>query len=128
VPYDPELISSGHFDVSSALRATEELLALPTPPTAIFAINDMSAVGAMAAAHRRGLRVPDDVAVVGYNDSEVSSLLPIPLTTVRYPLTAMGERAVDLLMARLAGHRVDSVVMTPELVVRASTSARAVTA
>lgn len=121
VPFEPALVRPGQFDATSAMRATEELLALPERPTAIFAINDMSALGAMAVAQRHGLRVPDDIAIVGYNDSEVSRLLPIPMTTVRYPLAEMGERAVDLLVALLAGEDVQSVVMTPELVVRAST-------
>jgi LacI family transcriptional regulator len=74
----------------------------------------------MSAARQRGLSVPDDLAVVGYNDSEVSSLLPIPLTSVRVPLLDMGRAAVDLLMARMSGASVESVVMAPELVPRQS--------
>lgn len=122
IPYDPTLVGRGRFDATSALTVAKELLGHEDPPTAIFAINDMSAIAAMATAHANGLRVPDDVAVVGYNDSEVSRLLPIPLTTMRYPLTRMGELAVDLLVARLAGDPVEPVVLSPELIVRSSSA------
>jgi len=120
IPVPAELVQLGNFDAQSAARAAEALLVLADPPTAVFAVNDISALAAMSAARQRGLSVPQDLAVVGYNDSEVSALLPIPLTSVRVPLLEMGSVAVDLLMARMNGAAVKSVMMTPELVPRQS--------
>lgn len=120
LPVPAGLVQLGNFDAPSAARATDTLLDLADPPTALFAVNDISALAAMSAARQRGLSVPQDLAVVGYNDSEVSSLLPIPLTSVRVPLLEMGRAAVDLLMARMSGATVESVMMTPELVPRQS--------
>lgn len=118
---DDELVVPGEFDAATATSAAETLLGLPKPPTAIFAINDISALATMAVARRRGLRIPDDLAITGYNDSEMSSLLPIPLTTVRVPLPEMGRLAVELLMKRLSGEEVASVLMKPEVIAREST-------
>ncbi|WP_309105512.1 LacI family DNA-binding transcriptional regulator [Arthrobacter sp.] len=120
LPIGPELMQEGRFDARSAGDAAEALLSLPERPTAIFAVNDISALAAMATARQRGLAVPEDVAVVGYNDSEVSSLLPIPLTSVRVPLLDMGSAAVDLLLALMNGKPVESIVKVPELIPRES--------
>ena len=120
-----ELVAAGEFDADSGTAAAEKLLSLADRPTAIFAINDISALAAMAVARRRGLRVPEDVAIVGYNDSEMSALLPIPMTSVRVPLMDMGRLAVELLMKRLAGEEVASVLMAPEVVARESSGALA---
>lgn len=125
ISFDPALVRQGKFDATSALAAAEQLMSLPTPPTAIFAVNDISALAAMAVARRHGLRIPDDLAVIGYNDSEVSSLLPIPLSSVRVPLLDMGRLSVELLMRRINGEKVESVLMTPELVPRESSGAGA---
>lgn len=124
VRYSPRLVRYGTFDARSALTAAEDLLSLSPPPTAIFAINDIGAIAAMSAAMRQGLRVPEDVAIVGYNDSEVSSLLPIPLTTVRVPLDYMGRQAVDMVIRQIEGGHAESVVVRPQLVERQSTEHR----
>lgn len=120
-----DLVAPGEFDADSGIAAAETLLGLPVRPTAIFAINDISALAAMAVARRHGLRVPEDVAIVGYNDSEMSPLLPIPLTSVRVPLLEMGKLAVELLMKRLAGEEVGSVLLEPQVVARESSGAAA---
>lgn len=120
IPFDPSLVAKGDFDVDSAQVAAEALLSLPDRPTAVFAVNDVSALATMAVARKHGLRIPDDVAIIGYNDSDVSSLLPIPLSSVRVPLLDMGRLAVDLLMRRINGEEIGSVLMTPELVLRES--------
>jgi LacI family transcriptional regulator len=78
------------------------LLALPEPPTAIFASNDDMAMGAVVAAHRRGLVVPGDLSVAGFDDSPMASLVWPQLTTVRQPVVEMASTAVDLLVARPA--------------------------
>ena len=77
----------------------------------------------MAVARDLSLRIPDDVAIVGYNDSDICSLLPIPLTSVHLPLLEMGSLAVDLLMQLLSGETAESIRMPPELVVRQSSRA-----
>ncbi|HEY8450794.1 MAG: LacI family DNA-binding transcriptional regulator [Micromonosporaceae bacterium] len=120
IRYNPNLVRYGRFDAASALKGAEELLSRPQRPTAIFAINDSSALGVMAAARRLGLKVPDDLAVVGYNDSEMAALLPIPLTSVQVPLEQMGQLAVDMLLDRINGVAVERVLLTPRLVVRES--------
>lgn len=86
--------------LDTARRATHELLDLPDRPTAIFAASDTQAMGALQAARERGLAVPKDIAVVGFDDIDVSNY--IGLTTVRQPLEESGRVAVDLLLSRLA--------------------------
>ena len=105
--------------------AATRLLRLDPRPTALFVANVRAAIGAMAAARRLGLRVPQDVSVVGFHDAPFASYLDPPLTTVRMPLVEMGRQAVDNLLALLGGEPVDDVMVAtpPELVVRASTAA-----
>ena len=122
VRFSADLVRYGTYDAMSALKPAEELLSGSPRPTAVFAINDVSALAVMATARRYQLRIPEDLAVVGYNDSEMASLLPIPLSSVQVPLQQMGESAVDLLVARIEGRPVESVVLTPRLMVRASSA------
>ena len=84
-------------------RAAAALLELPDPPTAIFAFNDNIAIGAMQAARARGLRVPDDLSVVGFDDVEHATIVTPALTTVRQPLAEMGRTAVSLLAGCSSG-------------------------
>ncbi len=97
----------------------------PNPPTALLAINDMYAFGAYAGARDLGLRVPDDVSIVGIDDSVLAEVVDPPLTTVRQPLCAMTQAAVDILIGRIEG-RDDAppqhLIMQPELIVRRSTA------
>lgn len=125
IRYSPDLVRYGQFDAMSAMKGADELLSQRPRPTAIFAINDVSALGTMAAGRRHRLRIPDDLAVVGYNDSDMAALLPIPLSSVQVPLQQMGQLAVDLLIDRINGGTVETVVLTPRVVVRDS-SARVV--
>jgi len=121
-PVPDELIVHSPFDVPGGRRATEVLLARTPAPTAIFAVNDFNAIGALGAIRDSG-RVPgEEIAVVGFNDVPLAAELPIPLTTVRSPMHRMGYRAVELLMQRLDGKPVRSERLAPELVVRASTT------
>ncbi|TCM35203.1 LacI family DNA-binding transcriptional regulator [Novosphingobium sp. ST904] len=88
----------GSFDFDSGLRAGEQLLAGEAPPTAIFATNDAMALGVLTYAHRTGLSVPDDVSIVGFDDTSASATTWPPLTTVRQPLEEMGRAVVDALV------------------------------
>jgi DNA-binding LacI/PurR family transcriptional regulator len=91
--------------------------------TGIVCASDPLALGAVRAARRRGLEVPKDVSVVGYDDSSFMTCTDPPLTTIRQPIEAMGRAAVDLLVGEIAGARVthDELLFEPELVVRGST-------
>ncbi|MBI5255242.1 MAG: LacI family DNA-binding transcriptional regulator [Burkholderiales bacterium] len=97
---DPTLVVEGDFRFRSGLEGCDRLLALPVPPTAIFASNDDMAMGAVVAAQRRGLSVPADLSVAGFDDSQWASLVWPQLTTVRQPLAEMAVAAVDLLVSR----------------------------
>jgi DNA-binding LacI/PurR family transcriptional regulator len=88
--------------------------------TALFAANDQMALGALRALSDRGRRVPDDVAVVGFDDVADAADYRPPLTTIRQDFDALGAAAIDALVARLAGAAVAPVVLVPELIRRAS--------
>lgn len=102
VPCDPELMREGLFTRESGMQAARALLRLPVPPTAIFASNDDMAAGAIQEAALRGLRVPEDLSVAGFDDTPVASMIAPRLTTVSQPVRAMGRRATELLLATLA--------------------------
>lgn len=99
-----------------------QLLALPEPPHAVFTGNDAMAVGVYQALYRAGLKVGCDVAVVGYDDIEMSQYLSPPLTTIHQPKDELGELAVDTLLHRLMNLDLEpqTLVLTPELMVRDS--------
>ena len=95
--------AQGYFDYASGLTAAETLLSAPEPPSAIFALNDDMAAAAVSVAHRRGLNVPNDLTVVGFDDTSPAVTLWPALTTVRQPIRAMAACAVELLLRRLRG-------------------------
>ena len=103
VPIDPALIVQGDFSYRSGLKAAEQLLNLVRMPTAIFASNDDMAAAAVAAAHRRHLDVPEDLSVVGFDDTGMATTISPTLTTVRQPVEDMARAAVELLTE--AAHR-----------------------
>jgi LacI family transcriptional regulator len=121
---DPSLIVPGDFSQNRGFAATMELLALADPPTAIFAANDMSAFGAIAAIREAGMRVPDDISVVGFDDIPAAAQFYPALTTIRQPLHQIGRSAVNTLLALIAGIEAASpqVTLPTEMVVRASTA------
>ncbi|ALU73437.1 LacI family transcriptional regulator (plasmid) [Rhodococcus erythropolis R138] len=119
VPSD-RIVYSG-FDPAGGRSAIEELLALGSLPEAIFATNDFAALGAFGALRDRGIRVPDDVAMVGYNDTPLAEGGAVPLTTVRSPMHEMGRRSLGLLIDVLAGKNPEPVLLEPELIIRRST-------
>jgi len=112
------------FNLAGGYQAGSVLFDLERPPTAVFAFNDNLAIGAIRAARERGLRVPEDVSVVGFDDSDEASLLTPTLTTVHQPLAEMGRMAVVLLTRLLDGLPVDAlaVELATKLVVRESTA------
>ncbi|NKY34996.1 substrate-binding domain-containing protein [Nocardia speluncae] len=114
------LVRTG-FDAAAGRAGVEKLLARGPVPSAIFATNDFAAIGAIGGLRDRGLRVPDDVAIVGYNDTPLAENLPVPLTTVRSPMVEMGRTAFRLLEQAMAGRKPASVALEPALIVREST-------
>ena len=125
-PYDPDLVVEGDFQFAGGRAAMRTLLALPDPPDAVFAANDLMALGAMLEARLAGLRIPDDLAVVGYDDVPMAALVTPPLTTLAMPKEALGREAAALLDARLRdpdGVPARHQRFSAELVVRASTGA-----
>jgi LacI family transcriptional regulator len=124
VAYDPALVADGDFGYESGFRAGERLLGQPSPVTAIFATNDQMALGVYEAVRRRGLRVPEDVSVVGFDDLPESRWSSPPLTTVRQPLVEMGLLAARTVLRLVKGERIESprVELTTHLVVRDSTA------
>lgn len=119
---DEDLIETGSFRANSGYSATLKLLQQPDPPTAIFACNDMMAIGVLRAAAETGRRVPDDLAIVGFDDIELASYTIPPLTTIAQPIDTMGQQAVEMLVAAVGdkGHSRRSAVLKAHLVVRAS--------
>ncbi|MEU5096526.1 LacI family DNA-binding transcriptional regulator [Streptomyces sp. NPDC020996] len=114
-------IVHSRFDTGGGREAMQRLLAGRTRPTAVFAVNDFAAIGAMEASRNAGLTVGTDIGVIGFNDVPLAGSLPIGLSTVRSPMHDMGVRAAQLLMKRLAGEDVESELLSPTLVARAST-------
>jgi len=99
IPFDETLIVGGEYTYRSGTEAAFKLLALDPRPTAILAANDDMAAGAIAAANMRGLSVPNDLSVAGFDDTEIASSIWPELTTIRQPIAEMAERAVALLAA-----------------------------
>ena len=115
----PVYIRFGLFDFASGVEQAERLLALPEPPTAIFASNDDMAAGVLATAHRQGIAVPRDLSVVGFDDTPFASVVWPALTTVRQPVRLLAEAAADLLLKPPV--EPDDRQLPYELVVRQST-------
>lgn len=125
LPIDPALIRFGDFHTSGGEAHGRDLLALPEPPTAIFAGSDLQALGVIAAASAAGLSVPGDLSVVGYDDIALSRWMSPQLTTVHQPLRRMGEEATRLALRLADGATVETLRMdlATHLVVRGSTAA-----
>jgi LacI family transcriptional regulator, galactose operon repressor len=124
IPFDAALELEADFDFEPGAQAASVLLDLDQPPTAIFAFSDMIAVGAMRVARSREVGIPDELSVVGFDDSAYATVVHPALTTVRQPLAEMGATAVDLLMRLMSKETVDTLHLEPftRLVVRETTS------
>jgi LacI family transcriptional regulator len=122
---NPALVQPGDFYHEAGFRGATELLSSADPPTAIFAASDQMAFGVYEAVRRRGLRVPDDVSVVGFDDLPEARWASPPLTTVRQPLSEMGMLAARTVLRLARGEEIESprVELATDLVVRDSTAA-----
>ncbi len=121
---DETLIVKGDFQYDSGYEAGCQLLALEQPPTAIFACNDLMAIGVMSAALQMGLRVPDDLSVVGFDDVRLAAFANPPLTTIAQPKHEIGVIAVKLLLQRIRepGLAAQRQVLDTHLLLRNSTA------
>ncbi|MBL4813298.1 MAG: LacI family DNA-binding transcriptional regulator [Rhodobacteraceae bacterium] len=99
IEYDLQYVTGSSFGIEAGARAAKQLLGLDTRPTAIFAVNDNTAIGAVSALGEMGLSIPDDISVVGYNDIPIVSKLPVPLTSVHVPFDQIAVEAMDLLLS-----------------------------
>lgn len=122
VPFDETLVEPADFSIESGERAGHTLLARADRPTAVFAINDNTAIGVLAVAHALGLQIPTDLSLLGYNDIPLVSRLPVPLTSVRVPLREIAVSAVDLLIRPPHGDSDRNRTHAPTLIPRASTT------
>lgn len=122
LPVDTAYIRRGDFKQASGLAMAEELLSLPTPPSALFVLNNLMTVGALEAIHRRKLKIPKDIAVIGFDDLPWAEALDPPLTVVRQPAYEVGQAAAELLLKRLEDpKRAEThLKLLPKLVIRSS--------
>lgn len=120
VPEDHVLFPG--FDTLSGREGTRELLNRGFRPDAIFAANDFAAIGVLGALQESGYRVPEDVGLVGYNDTPLASSVGVPLSTVRSPMHEIGRRSMHTLLAVMAGRDAESEWLRPTFVSRASTA------
>src|SRR6266700_3719830 len=124
VPVDPDLVRVSTLYVEGGFRDGVELLNLPDPPTAIFAANDLQALGVYEAARQAGIRIPEDLSVVGFDDLSFTQWAGPPMTTVRQPLVQMGAAAAELVLAVADGNppKNNRLELATTLVVRQSTA------
>jgi len=120
--YDPRFVVERQPTLHEGKEAMEKLLSVRQPPTAVFAASDMLAIGALAAAREKGLKVPDEVSVAGFDDIDFAAFCNPPLTTVRVPAVQMGEMAVEVLMEMIEGNLREAkrIILNTELVIRES--------
>jgi LacI family transcriptional regulator len=118
----PELIIEGNFRRQSGVLAVEMLLSNRSSFSAILAANDQMAYGARLALFRRGIRVPEDLSLVGFDDEPAAAFMIPPLTTVRQPAVEMGREAARIMLARLKGASISPANLKAQLVVRESTA------
>lgn len=123
IPYDKELLVQTEYSLAGGRDTVKKLLALKNPPTAVFCSNDYLALGAMKGAREMGLRLPDDLSIVGFDDMQTASYVLPALTTIRQPAYKMGGIAAELLFQRMesAGKPVQRMLEST-LIIRESTT------
>ena len=120
---DPELMVNGDFTLESGIAAGQKLLQASPLPTAIFSFNDRMAVGAMRSVRERGLKIPHDLSIIGFDDVEVAQASDPPLTTIRQPAMEIGQEAARKLFAIFNGEKeiLTETVLPAEFIMRGST-------
>lgn len=123
IEFDLSLIKHGNYGFKSGLRAANQLLSVKEKPTAIFAISDSMAVGAIRAVRESGLKVPSDIAVVGFDDISFAAMSEPPLTTISQPKYDLGCTAMEMLLKQIEGKEKEptEILLEHELIIRQST-------
>jgi len=116
------IIHAQHLSFESGQQVMKKILHLQDRPTAIFAVSDLLAIGALKEINAQGLNVPSDIAVVGFDKIDFSNMTNPTLTTIAQPMRKMGTVAAKMLIDRIRGEEVDNVILDHELVIRESTS------
>jgi len=126
LPVDESLIVKGDFRYGSGAIGARQLVDLKEPPTAIFACNDAMAMAAMAIMRERGLAIPDDISIIGFDDIPQASFTSPPLTTVAQPIEEIGKVAADLLIERMSGSTRPNqrIILDVRLIARSSCGPR----
>ena len=120
IALDPSLIMESSFSIEAGAEAAEAIMALDQRPTAIFAVNDNTAIGALSKLTNMGITVPGDISLVGYNDIPIVSHLPTPLTTMRVPFDQIAAAALELLDTPPAAGNSATMLVAPTLIPRRS--------
>ena len=123
--FDPDLIREGEYTQEEGYRLMQELLNLSNPPTAVFIIDDVIALGAMKAINEKGLKIPDDISIVGYGNHSAHLYSPIPLTTVDIHVRKTSRLSLEMLVEIIRGEEVKEPKLTiiPDLIIRKSCGA-----
>ena len=126
IAFDPNLVAFGSYSAQSGYEAMKQLLQIKPRPTALFAGNDTIALGAMAAIRDHGLRIPEDIAVVGFDDIPTAPFLAPALTTIHAPAISQGRTAIEMLLQRMQGKvpAQQRVMLEAPLVIRDSCGAK----
>ncbi len=122
VNFEPDYFYKGDYSRRSARQAAERFFALDNPPTAIFAASDEMAMEVISVAYENGIKIPEDISVIGFDDNPAGLFGPVGLTTIKQPLFSMGEEAVKILHDIMTGKQTTRAhkVLTPEIIVRES--------
>lgn len=134
IAFDPDLLQTGDFRFEGGEKGMKALLSLHAPPTAVFACNDMMALGAMRVIKNAGLRVPEDFSLIGFDNTPLASLVFPPMTTIAQPIKAIADLSVELLIEKIelkeeSKHNKSlkpeykRIVLETDLIVRGSTAA-----
>ena len=123
LPFDPHLVLEKGCTFADGKDAMAQMLQIPSPPTAIFCGNDILAIGAIVCAKEKGMRVPRDLSVVGFDDAEISAYYDSPLTTMAVPAYEMGQMAAKILIENIRGESKPprQHILETTLIVRGST-------
>ena len=122
IEYNDELVGEGDFRINGGYQVMKRFLKLPDQPTAIFAANDLLALGAMQAIQKKNFYIPEDFSIIGFNDIELASFVYPSLTTIRQPILEMGNLAVKMLLKIIIDGEFNQgkIVLKPKLIIRES--------
>jgi LacI family transcriptional regulator len=125
IPVREEYVRYGDWEYESGYQEIKQLIALPKPPTAVFAMNDLMAAGSLNSAIESGLSIPNDLSIIGFDNREIASYLPVPLTTVQLPTREIGYKSAEMILSLTEEKPIDNQVILPcELIERDSVTYR----